>query len=78
MVSIDRQELAPTEIACNWALSRHASKRQTLALALASTFPLVGADVVLDHLVHDRVGAVRRAARFRKIRTRRIHEEESE
>ena len=62
---------AATEIACNWALSHHADKRLALACALAVPFPLVGDDVVIDHLARDRVGAVRRAARAaRRIRMR--------
>jgi len=65
----DMPQLDATEIACNWALSHHAEKRLALAYALAEPFPLVGDDVVIDHLAHDRVGAVRRAARWaRRVR----------
>ena len=62
-------QLAATEIACNWALSHHADKRLALACALSVPFPLVGDDIVIDHLARDRVGAIRRAARHaRRIR----------
>jgi hypothetical protein len=75
----DMRQFAATEIACNWALSHQAAKRLTLAVALASPFPLVGDDVVLDHLAHDRVGAIRRAARYAKrIRMQRNEEEDYE
>jgi hypothetical protein len=75
----DMPQLSATEVACSWALSHHATKRLVLALALASPFPLVGDDVVLDHLLNDRVGAVRRAARHaRRIRMRRPTFEETE
>jgi hypothetical protein len=59
----DMPQLAATEIACNWALSHDAQKRLALATALARRFPLVGDDVVLDHLAHDRIASIRRAAR---------------
>lgn len=59
-----------TRIAALGAISESPSVRRALAEALVWDFPLVGADMVLEHLASDRVGSVR-AAVARAAHTRR-------
>jgi len=51
-----------TAAACQWALSTATERRAVLGVALAWDFPLVGDDVLIDHLAADPVPVVRAAA----------------
>ena len=48
--------------ASEWALSPDAARRLAVALALTWSFPLVGDDIVIDHLSRDDHAAIRTAA----------------
>jgi hypothetical protein len=48
--------------ACDWALAGDPARRLTVATALGWSFPLVGDDVIIDHLSRDGDTAIRAAA----------------
>lgn len=54
--------LAATHLATTWALSEEPLRRLAVANALTWTFPLVGDDLVIDHLSRDDDAAIRAAA----------------
>lgn len=53
--------LRATHLASTWALSDEPLRRLAVANALTWTFPLVGDDLVIDHLSHDPDPAIRAA-----------------
>jgi hypothetical protein len=53
--------LEATHLASTWALSDDPIRRAAIAHALEWAFPLVGADIVLDHLARDRDALIRAA-----------------
>jgi hypothetical protein len=48
--------------ACDWALAGDPARRLTIATALGWSFPLVGDDVLIDHLSRDDDTGIRAAA----------------
>ncbi len=56
------RRLSATHLASTWALSDDPLRKQAVGRALEWTFPLVGDDLVIDHLSRDRDPAVRAAA----------------
>jgi hypothetical protein len=48
--------------ACDWALAGDPARRLTVATALGWSFPLVGDDVIIDHLSRDDDTGIRAAA----------------
>jgi hypothetical protein len=48
--------------ACDWALAGDPARRLTVATALGWSFPLVGDDVIIDHLSRDGDTEIRAAA----------------
>jgi hypothetical protein len=48
--------------ACDWALAGDPARRLTVATALGWSFPLVGDDVIIDHLSRDADTEIRAAA----------------
>ena len=57
----EQQPLAATHLASTWALSEDPLRRVAIAHALEWAFPLVGDDIVLDHLSRDADPKVRAA-----------------
>jgi len=57
----DQPRLAATHLASTWALSEDPLRRIAIAHALEWAFPLVGDDIILDHLSHDADPKVRSA-----------------
>lgn len=57
----DQPALSATHLASTWALSEDPLRRVAVAHALEWAFPLVGDDIVLDHLSHDADPKVRSA-----------------
>lgn len=61
-LALDRMRpLSATQIASTWALSEDQVRRLAVVNALEWTFPLVGDDVILDHLSRDPDPAIRTA-----------------
>lgn len=56
------EPLSATHLAATWALSGDPLRRIAIARALDGAFPLLGDDVVLDHLSRDPEPAIRGAA----------------
>jgi len=57
----DQSPLSAIHLASTWALSEDPLRRVAIAHALEWAFPLVGDDIVLDHLSHDADPKVRSA-----------------
>jgi hypothetical protein len=51
--------LEATQLATTWALSEDPLRRAAVARSLEWTFPLLGDDIVIDHLSHDPDPAIR-------------------
>jgi hypothetical protein len=61
-IALERMRpLEATHVASNWALSPDSLRRVGIARALEWAFPLVGDDLVIDHLSHDPDPAIRAA-----------------
>ena len=56
------RKLSATHLAATWALSDDPLRKLAVAHALEWAFPLVGDDLVIDHLSRDREPAIRAAA----------------
>jgi hypothetical protein len=54
--------LEATQLATTWALSEDALRRAAVGHALEWTFPLLGDDVIIDHLSRDADAAIRAAS----------------
>jgi len=57
----DAKPLVATHLASTWALSEDPLRRMAIAHALEWAFPLVGDDIILEHLAHDSDPKVRAA-----------------
>lgn len=61
-IALERmQPLEATHVASSWALSRDVLRRHGVARALEWQFPLVGDDLIVDHLSRDADPAIRAA-----------------
>lgn len=61
-IALERmQPLEATHVASSWALSRDVLRRHGVARALEWQFPLIGDDLIVDHLSRDADPAIRAA-----------------